>query len=142
LKPGLTSSILSGAVIIDSPGDEPQVAAFVTDLTPLKTAEEALRKANNELAKKPVERKTALEAKILERISSRSELTGRPLPHPRRRTEATSPRTTRELHDRAGQTLVAWDMNFAVLHEATLSQDPQVAKMVAESRQLSDDLSK
>jgi len=140
-KDGTRVPVLIGAVIIDSPGDEPQVAAFVTDLTPLKTAEEALRKANNELEKKVVERTTALEAEILERkraeVSLR-ELTGRLL-----RTQDEERRhLARELHDHAGQTLVALDMNFAVLHEATLAQDPQVAKMVAESRQLSDDLSK
>jgi len=140
-KDGTRVPILIGAVIIDSPGDEPQVAAFVTDLTPLKTAEEALRKANNELEKKVVERTTALEAEILERKRaemSLRELTGRLL-----RTQDEERRhLARELHDHAGQTLVALDMNFAALHEATLTQDPQVANMVAESRQLSDDLSK
>ncbi|MGA8273140.1 MAG: PAS domain-containing sensor histidine kinase [Candidatus Sulfotelmatobacter sp.] len=140
-KDGTRIPILIGATIIDSPEDESQVAAFVTDLTPLKTAEEALRKANNELEKKVIDRTAALEAEVLERKraeASLRELTGRLL-----RTQDEERRhLARELHDHAGQTLVALDMNFAVLHEATLSQDSQVTKMVAESRQLSDDLSK
>src|ERR1700678_791647 len=99
-KDGTRVPILIGAVIIDSPGGEPQVAAFVTDLTRLKTAEEALRKANNELEKKVFERTTALEAEILERkraeVSLR-ELTGRLL----RTQDEERRRLARELHDHA-----------------------------------------
>jgi signal transduction histidine kinase len=48
----------------------------------------------------------------------------------------------RELHDHAGQTLVALELNFAALLEVAKSQDPAIISLVAQSRQLSDDLSK
>jgi PAS domain S-box-containing protein len=133
--------ILIGAAVIDSVDGEAEVAAFVTDLTPLKSAQEALRGANEELEKKVVERTAALEAEIADRrraeVSLR-ELTGRLLltQDEERRHMA------RELHDHAGQTLVALGMNFAALAEVAKGQDARILKLVAESEQLSFDLSK
>jgi PAS domain S-box-containing protein len=140
-KDGRRVPILIGASVIDSDEGEPQIAAFVTDLTPLRAAEEALRAANEELENKIVERTSALEAEIQDRkraeISLR-ELTGRLLS-----TQDEERRhMARELHDHAGQTLVALGFNFSALLEAAQGQNPLIADLVAQSRQLSDDLSK
>jgi len=48
----------------------------------------------------------------------------------------------RELHDHAGQTLVALDLNFSELLEIAKDRDPKIVALVVESRRLSDDLSK
>jgi PAS domain S-box-containing protein len=140
-KDGRYVPILIGAATIDPAADDPEIAAFVTDLTPLKVAQEALRTANEELEKKVAERTAELETEILDRkraeISLR-ELTGRLL-----RTQDEERRHMgRELHDHAGQTLVALELNFAALLEVAKSQDPAIISLVAQSRQLSDDLSK
>ena len=79
-KDGRRIPILLGASTIDSADGDPEVAAFVTDLTPLRAAEEALRKANDELEKKVADRTMALGAEILDRRRaemSLRELTGR-----------------------------------------------------------------
>jgi PAS domain S-box-containing protein len=140
-KDGKSVPILIGASVIDSPGDEPQVAAFVTDLSPLKSAEEALRQANTDLETKIEERTAALQTEILERKraeASLRELTGRVLVAQ----DEERRHLARELHDNAGQTLVALDMNFAFLQEAAEGQSAQIVKLVADSKLLSDDLSK
>ena len=51
-KNGRRVPILIGAAIIGPSDTDPEIAAFVTDLTPLKIAEEALRNANEELERK------------------------------------------------------------------------------------------
>lgn len=66
-KDGRRVPILIGAAAIDSAGGDPEVAAFVTDLSPLKAAQEALRTANEELEKKVAQRTAALEAEIVDR---------------------------------------------------------------------------
>ena len=141
VKDGGRIPVLIGASIIDISAGDPKVAAFVTDLSPLKAAQQALRDANEELERKIGERTAALEAEVLERHraeASLRELTGRLL-----RTQDEERRhMARELHDHAGQTLVALAMNFAALHELAANQDPQMIKLIAESEKLSDDLSK
>jgi PAS domain S-box-containing protein len=140
-KDGTHVPILLGASILESSASDPEVAAFVTDLTPLKTAEEALRKANEELEKKVAERTAALEAEVLDRkraeISLR-ELTG----HLLRARDEERRHMARELHDHAGQTLVALGMNLFALHEAAKLHDPKIVSLAAEGQQLSQDLSK
>jgi signal transduction histidine kinase len=130
-----------GAATIDGAGQDSEVAAFVTDLTPLKRAEEALRRGNDELEKIVAERTAALNAEILDRQraeTSLRKLTGRLL-----RTQDEERRhMARELHDHAGQTLVALGMNLAALQSAAAGQDPKLATLATESQQLSDDLSK
>ena len=140
-KDGRIVPILIGAAAIDSSGNEAEIAAFVTDLTPLKSAQEALRAANEELEKKVAERTAALEGEIADRKRAEinlRELTGRLLltQDEERRHMA------RELHDHAGQTLVALGMNFAALAEAAKGQDARILKLIAESEQMSLDLSK
>lgn len=140
-KDGRRVPILIGAAAIDSAGGDPEVAAFVTDLTSLKAAQEALRTANEELEKKVAERTAALEAEILDRKraeTSLRELTGRLL-----RTQDEERRhMARELHDHAGQTLVAMGFNFSALLEVARDLDPKIIRLVEQSQQLSDDLSK
>ena len=133
--------ILIGASVLETPGGDSEVAAFVTDLTPLKSAQEALHKANEELEMKVAERTAALETEVNDRKRaemSLRELTGRLL-----RTQDEERRhMARELHDHAGQTLVALGMNLSALQMAAEDQSPKIAALAAESHQLSDDLSK
>ena len=140
-RDGRIVPILIGAAAIDSAGSEAEIAAFVTDLTPLKSAQEALRSANEELEKKVAERTAALEAEIADRKRAEinlRELTGRLLltQDEERRHMA------RELHDHAGQTLVALGMNFAALADAAKGQDARILRLIGESEQMSRDLSK
>jgi PAS domain S-box-containing protein len=140
-KDGRRIPILLGASVIDNHQGEVEVAAFITNLTSLKTAEEALRKANDELEKKVAERTAELEAQVADRRraeSSLRELTGRLL-----RTQDEERRyMARELHDHAGQTLVALGFALHELQQSAAAADPKVAKLTSESKQLSDDLSK
>ena len=133
--------ILVGAAAIDFAGGDPEIAAFVTDLTPLKAAQQALRKANEELEKKVAERTAALEGEVADRKraeTSLRELTGRLL-----RTQDEERRhMARELHDHAGQTLVALGLNLSAMLDRLKAQDPAVVNLVTQSQALSDDLSK
>jgi len=139
-KDGRRIPILIGASVIDTPEGKAEVAAFITELTPLKKAEEALRAANDELEKKVLERTAALEAEIVERkrveISLR-ELSGRLL----RMQDEERRHMARELHDHAGQTLVALSMNLHAIEMACDPEDGPVRKLASEAKQLSDDLS-
>lgn len=140
-KDGRRVPILIGAAAIDSAASDPEIAAFVTDLTSLKIAQEALRTANEELERKVAERTAALESEISDRkraeVSLR-ELTGRLLltQDEERRHMA------RELHDHAGQTLIALGLNFAALLKIAKDKDPAIIELVAQSKELSDVLSK
>lgn len=140
-KDGRRVPILIGAAAIDAAESDPEIAAFVTDLTPLKAAQEALRTANEELERKVAERTAALESEISDRKRaelSLRELTGRLLltQDEERRHFA------RELHDHAGQTLVALELNFAALADIVKGHDPAMLDLVVQSRELSDVLSK
>jgi signal transduction histidine kinase len=48
----------------------------------------------------------------------------------------------RELHDHAGQTLVALGLNLSAMLDRVKGQDPAVVNLVTQSQALSDDLSK
>ncbi len=140
-KDGRRVPILIGAATIDASRSEPEIAAFVTDLTPLKAAEAALRNANEELEKKVAQRTAALESEILDRKRaemSLRELTGRLLvaQDEERRHMA------RELHDHAGQTLVALTLNLAALQELDGGQRSAMTDLLEQSQLLSDGLSK
>ncbi len=140
-KDGRRIPILLGASIIGRAGAEAEVAAFVTDLTPLRLAEEALRKANDDLEKKVAERTAALEAEVTERKraeNSLRELTGRLL----RAQDEERRHMARELHDHAGQTLALLGINLATLQMSTREQGPTVIRLAAESQKLSEELSK
>jgi PAS domain S-box-containing protein len=140
-KDGRRVPILIGAAAIDPAASDPEIAAFVTDLTPLKTAQQALLRANEELEGKVAERTAALEAEIQDRTRAEfilRELTGRLLlmQDEERRHMA------RDLHDHAGQTLVALEMNFVALIEAVKNQEPKAMNLLLQSQQLSQGLSK
>ena len=140
-KDGRQVPILIGAAAIDPTASDPEIAAFVTDLTPLKIAEQALLTANEELEGKVAERTAALEAEIQDRTRAEfilRELTGRLLlmQDEERRHMA------RDLHDHAGQTLVALEMNFVALIEAVKNREPKAMNLLLQSQQLSQGLSK
>ncbi len=140
-KDGRHVPILMGAAIIDAGEGNPEIAAFVTDLTPLKTAEEALREANDALERKVADRTAALEAEIADRKraeTSLRELTGRLL----RAQDEERRYMARELHDHAGQTLTALGMNLAALMQVAGEKDRRVTELAAQSRELSEALSK
>ncbi len=140
-KDGRRVPILIGASAIDAAGSDPEIAAFMIDLTPLKTAQEELRSANERLEKKIAERTAALEAEIGDRRraeTSLRELTG----HLLLAQDEERRHMARELHDHAGQTLVALGLNFAALLDAAKNQDSKMINLIVQSQQLSDDLSK
>jgi PAS domain S-box-containing protein len=140
-KKGERIPILAGAAVIDGPEGHPEVAAFVTDLTPLKAAEKALQQANDELERQVKERTAALESEVLVRNRvelSLRELTGRLL----RMQDEERRRMARELHDHAGQTLVAMSINLSILDEAAKDQNPKISALAEQTRKLSDDLSR
>jgi two-component system NarL family sensor kinase len=129
-----------GASIIDSPDGEPKVAAFATDLSSLKMAEDALRRANDDLENRVAERTTELETEISER--RRAELSLREIHGRLLRTQDEERRhLARELHDHAGQTLAALSLTLSAI-EVSAAKDPSLATLASEGRQLSDDLSR
>jgi PAS domain S-box-containing protein len=140
-RDGRRIPILVGASIIDTPGGKAEVAAFVTELTPLKMAEEALRRANDELERKVSERTAALQAEVAERKRvemSLRELSGRLLSAQ----DEERRHMARELHDHAGQTLAALSMSLYAIETASSGGDGSLRKLASEAKQLSDDLSK
>ena len=140
-KDGRRIPVLIGASTLDSVEGGSEVAAFVTDLTPLRAAEEALRKVNDELEKKVAERTVALEAEISDR--KRAEVNLRKLAGRLLRTQDEERRhMARELHDHAGQTLVALILNLTLLQKAVGDRAPEAARLASESQQLSEDLSR
>ena len=140
-KDGRAVPILMGASIIDTPEGKAEIAAFVTDLTPLKQAEEALRKANDELEAKVAERTATLEAEIAERKNmeaSLRELSGRLLSM----RDEERRHMARELHDNAGQTLVALSMNVSAIKTASADADPRIHSLASEAKEFSDALAR
>lgn len=140
-KDGRRIPILVGASMIESSEDDLEVAAYLTDLTPLRTAQEELRKANENLEKKVAERTAELESEVLDRKRaelSLRELTGRLL-----RTQDEERRhMARELHDHAGQTLIALGLNLFELENAAKEKDSSIVNLAAQGQQLSDELSR
>jgi PAS domain S-box-containing protein len=139
-RDGRRIPILMGASIIDSPDGEPKVAAFATDLSSLKKAEDALRRANDDLEKRVAERTAELQNEISER--ERAELSLRELHGRLLRTQDEERRhMARELHDHAGQILAALSLTQSAI-EVSATKDSGLATLASEGRQLSDDLSR
>jgi PAS domain S-box-containing protein len=140
-KNGRRIHILIAAATIEHSERDPELAAFLTDLTPLKLAQEALLTANDDLERKIAERTAALEAEISERTRAEinlQELTGQLL-----RTQDDERRhMARELHDNAGQTLAVLSMNLSALQRHASHLDAGVTRLAVESRELADDLSR
>lgn len=133
--------ILIGKSTMGSSGGETEVAAFMTDLTPLKAAEAALRRANDELERTVAERTAALNSEVSDRRRAEDNLrmlTGRLL----RSQDEERRYMARELHDHAGQTLVALILNLSELQESAGTGSPEVKQLVADSYKLSEDLSR
>jgi PAS domain S-box-containing protein len=140
-RDGRRVPILIGASIIDDAGANLDVAAFVTDLTPLRAAQEALRKANEDLERKVVERTAELEAEVMDR--KRAEMSLRELSAQLLRTQDEERRhMARELHDHAGQTLVALTLNLSAMRSLAGGGDSEIASLATQTQQLSDDLSR
>ena len=140
-KDGRRIPILIGASVIDWAGGEPEVAAFMTDLTPLRTAEEALLRANEGLERKVGERTAALETEVAER--KRMEMSLRELSgHLLNTQDQERRRMARELHDNAGQILAVLSMKLDGIVLACGDGDGRLAGMASEAKQFSDDLSK
>jgi signal transduction histidine kinase len=140
-RDGRRIPILIAAATIEHSGRDPEIAAFLTDLTALKSAQEALLTANDGLEKKIADRTEALEAEIFERARveiNLRELTGRLL----RAQDDERRRMARELHDNAGQTLAALSMNLSAMQRHANHLDAHVSTLAAESRELADDLSR
>jgi PAS domain S-box-containing protein len=140
-KDGRHIPILLGASIISQPGEDPEVAAFVTDLTSLKVAEEALRRANDELEKKVTERTAALKSEVFDRERAETGLrvlTGRLL----RSQDEERRRMARELHDNAGQILTALAMNLGALRAGVGEQDAKLVDLATTGEKLSHELSR
>lgn len=141
-KDGRRIPILIGASTLDlQDGNRSEVAAFVTDLTTLKAAEEALREANNDLEKRVAERTSEIEAEVAQRERtemSLRELTGRLF----RAQDDERRRMARDLHDHAGQTLVALSMNLSALKAAAGDSLPELDRLADEGQQLSENLSR
>lgn len=139
-RDGRRVPILMGASIIDSLVGEPKVAAFATGLSPLKEAEDALRRANDDLEKRVIERTAELQNEVSER--KRAELSLREIHGRLLRTQDEERRhMARELHDHAGQTLAALSLTLSAI-EVSAAKDPSLATLASEGRQLSDDLSR
>ena len=139
-KDGRRIPILMGASIIDSPEGEPKVAAFATDLSSLKKAEDALRRANDDLEKRVAERTAELQTEISER--KRAELSLREIHGRLLRTQDEERRhMARELHDHAGQILAALSLTLSAI-EVSATKDAGLATLAGEGRQLSDNLSR
>lgn len=139
-KDGRPVPILIGASVIDMPGGQAEVAGFVTDLTPLKKAEAALREVNDELEGKVADRTAALEAEVAERKRmemSLRELTGRVL----NLRDEERRHMARELHDNAGQTLVALTMKLSAIKAASARSDGAIRTLASEAKDFSDALS-
>ena len=113
----------------------------------LRAVEAALRAANEDLEKRVAQRTSALEAEILERKRAEvhlRELTGRLL----QMQDQERRKMARELHDHAGQTLVALSMNLAALRDAARSKEnagskeDRIVELSSDCEQLSEDLSR
>jgi len=139
-RDGRRVPILIGAASIGTSRGKQNIAAFVTDLTDLKLAQEALRGANAELESKIAERTAALEAEISDRKRAEAglrELTGRLL----QTRDEERRHMARELHDNAGQTLVALGLNLSALMQLAKGKENGIVELLMESQKLSADLS-
>ncbi|HEV8384240.1 MAG TPA: PAS domain-containing sensor histidine kinase [Candidatus Acidoferrales bacterium] len=98
------------------------------DMTERKSAEEALRQANEDLKKECAERSRVAQ-QFRDSEQSLHELSGQLL----RLQDEERRRIGRDLHDSTGQTLAALSMNLAALEQEAQEFSPQFARALAEN---------
>jgi len=123
-----------GQVIRDASGRPLRLMGVCMDVSKRKGAEEALKQAREELEGRVRDRTAELE-RAQERLRA---LSGRLL----RMQDDERRRIARELHDTAGQILVALNLNLVPLEEELAKRDSDLVKPVKESLSLVDELSR
>jgi PAS domain S-box-containing protein len=123
-----------GQVIRDASGRPLRLMGVCMDISERKRAEEALKQAREDLERRVTNRTAELE-RAQERLRA---LSGRLL----RMQDDERRRIARELHDTAGQILIALSLNLVPLEQELVKQDSDLVKPVRESLGLVDELSR
>ena len=123
-----------GRVIRDASGRPVRLMGVCMDISERKRAEEALKQAREDLERRVTNRTVELE-RAQERLRA---LSGRLL----RMQDDERRRIARELHDTAGQILVALSLNLVPLEQELAKRDSDLVKPVRESLGLVDELSR
>jgi|HubBroStandDraft_6_1064221.scaffolds.fasta_scaffold00071_5 PAS domain S-box-containing protein len=124
-----------GQVIYDSSGRPTSMMGVCRDISERKNSEEALREAHEQLDARVRERTCELD-RAQERLRMLSARLLRMQDDERRR-------IARELHDTAGQILVALNLNLVPVEEELLKKnDAGLARQITESLRLIDELSR
>jgi PAS domain S-box-containing protein len=123
-----------GQVIYDASNRPASMMGVCRDVSQRKLAEEALNKAHEEMEARVKERTTELN-RAQETLRM---LSGRLL----NMQDDERRRIARELHDTAGQLLVALNLSLVPVEEELLRKDPELAKQVTTSLGLIEELSR
>ena len=124
----------NGQVIYDSSNHPVSMRGVCWDISERKSAERAVREAHEQLETKVKERTAELN-RAQERLRMLSAKLLRMQDDERRR-------IARELHDTAGQTLIALNLTLVPLEDELLKGNPELAKQITASLGLVDELSR